>query len=354
MIFRFGASGLSVPNLPSVASPLGFFKRWATNLGGGNTQNGRDSAGRRLGVKLGNGATAHKNQIIIRQRGFQYWPGSNDHTLHAKVNGIVKFSKDYDTKRTYISPLPQVSVAAVDAASKPNGGGLPPPPEIDTLVETAKLTLANGIASGIAIAMGILMCFSGKRFFKLFLGSVGFLAGGLLGLMGAEFVKPHVAAENLTMITWIAIVLLGVVVAALSMWMWKVGVYIGAGLGGYSLMTYILSLRAGGIIQNAIGRSAALVVGAGLAVVAAVFLEDIAIIAASAITGALLVVLGADFYLKIGFKEHLYNIAVGDRFALNKTYDPLMYWLLSGTAALAVLGAVVQLLVPSKGYGRGE
>ena len=52
-------------------------KRWATNLGGGSTTNGRDSAGKRLGIKLGNGSKCKTGQIIIRQRGFQYYPGQN-------------------------------------------------------------------------------------------------------------------------------------------------------------------------------------------------------------------------------------------------------------------------------------
>lgn len=53
------------------------FKRWATNLGGGSTTNGRDSAGKRLGIKLGNGSKCKTGQIIVRQRGFQYYPGQN-------------------------------------------------------------------------------------------------------------------------------------------------------------------------------------------------------------------------------------------------------------------------------------
>lgn len=52
-------------------------KRWATNLGGGSTTNGRDSAGKRLGVKMGNGTKCKTGQIIVRQRGFQYYPGQN-------------------------------------------------------------------------------------------------------------------------------------------------------------------------------------------------------------------------------------------------------------------------------------
>lgn len=76
-------------------------KRWKTNLGGGTTQNGRDSAGRRLGVKLGNGIPIHYlakpgviflgakvkvPEVIIRQRGFQYYPGDNVFIPHTDLN----------------------------------------------------------------------------------------------------------------------------------------------------------------------------------------------------------------------------------------------------------------------------
>ena len=63
---------------------------------GGSSRNGRDSAGRRLGVKLFGGQSAIPGNIIVRQRGTQWWPGENvgmgrDHTLFALVDGEVKF-----------------------------------------------------------------------------------------------------------------------------------------------------------------------------------------------------------------------------------------------------------------------
>ncbi len=65
---------------------------------GGSSRNGRDSAGRRLGVKLYAGQKIKAGQIIIRQRGTKYYPGENvgigkDHTLYALSNGIVAFKK---------------------------------------------------------------------------------------------------------------------------------------------------------------------------------------------------------------------------------------------------------------------
>jgi large subunit ribosomal protein L27 len=73
---------------------------------GGSSRNGRDSAGRRLGVKLSGGQMAQPGAIIIRQRGTKYHPGTNvgmgtDHTIFAKVEGRVAFREVKE--RMYVS-----------------------------------------------------------------------------------------------------------------------------------------------------------------------------------------------------------------------------------------------------------
>ncbi len=65
---------------------------------GGSSRNGRDSAGRRLGVKKSGGQVVIPGNIIIRQRGTKYHPGSGvgigrDHTIFATVEGRVKFQR---------------------------------------------------------------------------------------------------------------------------------------------------------------------------------------------------------------------------------------------------------------------
>jgi large subunit ribosomal protein L27 len=65
---------------------------------GGSSRNGRDSAGRRLGVKKFGGEAVIAGNIIMRQRGTKVYPGINvgmgtDHTLFAKADGHVKFVK---------------------------------------------------------------------------------------------------------------------------------------------------------------------------------------------------------------------------------------------------------------------
>ena len=64
----------------------------------GSTHNGRDSAGRRLGAKVSDGEFVTAGSIIYRQRGTKIYPGNNcgmgtDHTLFAKIDGIVKFER---------------------------------------------------------------------------------------------------------------------------------------------------------------------------------------------------------------------------------------------------------------------
>jgi large subunit ribosomal protein L27 len=83
---------------------------------GGSSRNGRDSAGRRLGLKLFGGQKATAGNIIARQRGTTWHPGQNvgmgtDHTLFALVNGRVQFNTK--TKgRVYVSIVPVAEVAA--------------------------------------------------------------------------------------------------------------------------------------------------------------------------------------------------------------------------------------------------
>ncbi|MBI4435373.1 50S ribosomal protein L27 [Candidatus Uhrbacteria bacterium] len=65
---------------------------------GGSTSLGRDSHGKRLGVKLANGASAGAGEIIVRQRGTKIHPGKNvriggDDTLYAAIAGVVKFTQ---------------------------------------------------------------------------------------------------------------------------------------------------------------------------------------------------------------------------------------------------------------------
>ena len=83
---------------------------------GGSSRNGRDSAGRRLGLKLNGGESVLAGNIIARQRGTKWHAGRNvglakDHTLFALVDGKLQFATK--TKgRKYVSVVPMTEVAA--------------------------------------------------------------------------------------------------------------------------------------------------------------------------------------------------------------------------------------------------
>jgi large subunit ribosomal protein L27 len=82
---------------------------------GGSSRNGRDSAGRRLGVKLFGGQAAIPGNIIVRQRGTEWFPGAGvgmgrDHTIFAIAEGKVTFKKGFKG-RTFISVLPATKAA---------------------------------------------------------------------------------------------------------------------------------------------------------------------------------------------------------------------------------------------------
>ncbi len=79
-------------------------QRFAHKKGQSSTDNGRDSAGRRLGAKLADGQLAKAGAIIYRQRGTRIYPGKNvglgkDHTLFALVEGTVKYERSGKDKK---------------------------------------------------------------------------------------------------------------------------------------------------------------------------------------------------------------------------------------------------------------
>ncbi|MGJ8612019.1 MAG: 50S ribosomal protein L27 [Octadecabacter sp.] len=82
---------------------------------GGSSRNGRDSAGRRLGIKKFGGEVVIPGNIIARQRGNKWWPGQGvgegkDHTIFAVVEGNVTFRKGFKG-RTFISVMPAAEAA---------------------------------------------------------------------------------------------------------------------------------------------------------------------------------------------------------------------------------------------------
>ena len=77
---------------------------------GGSTRNGRDSESKRLGVKIFGGQQVSAGNIIVRQRGTKFHPGTNvgcgkDYTLYAKSDGVIEFRVKGPKQRKYVNVL---------------------------------------------------------------------------------------------------------------------------------------------------------------------------------------------------------------------------------------------------------
>jgi large subunit ribosomal protein L27 len=89
---------------------------------GGSSRNGRDSRGRRLGVKKFGGEAVVPGHIIVRQRGTKFHPGAHvgigrDHTLFATLEGAVQFRKGL-AGRTYVSVVPPAAAEPAPAMAE--------------------------------------------------------------------------------------------------------------------------------------------------------------------------------------------------------------------------------------------
>ena len=89
---------------------------------GGSSKNGRDSEGRRLGVKKSGGQEVLAGNIIIRQRGTKYKPGKNvglgkDHTIYSLINGQVLFTRGQGD-RAIVNVVPANDAAANQQAAE--------------------------------------------------------------------------------------------------------------------------------------------------------------------------------------------------------------------------------------------
>ena len=129
----------------------------AHKKGVGSTDNGRDSNSKRLGIKLFGGQLARAGNIIIRQRGTRYHVGPNaylgrDHTVHAKIDGRVAYSKG-KKNRTYVSIIP------LDA-----GEALVPSKPVREKKQAAPIAPATPAAPAKKATSGDKIAFDGKKY----------------------------------------------------------------------------------------------------------------------------------------------------------------------------------------------
>ncbi|KAK4535459.1 hypothetical protein CDCA_CDCA05G1484 [Cyanidium caldarium] len=111
-----GRVAVPLPTLPRL------FVRGATKKSTSVSKNGRDSAGRRLGLKVGNRERVRAGQVLIRQRGTKWLPGGNvglgrDHTIYALRDGLVAFTRNRAGRSVVNLEVPVVEEAEVVATA---------------------------------------------------------------------------------------------------------------------------------------------------------------------------------------------------------------------------------------------
>lgn len=212
-------------------------------------------------------------------------------------------------------------------------------------------TFPEGILGVLCIAGGLILCFLGKRIFKLFLGIVGFLAGVLLAILGLS-----ITGEQLNTVDpfhWIFVTVGGLALCILCFYVWKLAVYLTGTMGGFALSLYLCSILPAESMQDLKLRAAFHVAFTVAGAIAVVYLEDTILIIATGIAGALIACYGADlFNPESHFRSRIYQMAMT---AVVESEERQMDRVITVFAiALAVTGVVVQFLTRPKKRAAGS
>ena len=199
----------------------------------------------------------------------------------------------------------------------------------------------------ILIALGTYLALFGKKFFKVFLALIGFVAFGVAGLYLLLLLDDIWGfGENRRVIFYVVILLCACLGAGVSVVAWRVGVYAAAAAGGFFTGVFLMSIFAG--ITNHLSRQVFLTICTVASIVLVSFFDEIVIKAASSMVGALLLMCGLDCFLEGGYNEVVLNMLNTKKLVMN----PGVYGMLAGTAALALGGFAFQTVYGGKGFGR--
>lgn len=218
-----------------------------------------------------------------------------------------------------------------------------------------KGTWSADIIGIILITVGSFLAFTGKRFFKIFLGVSGLLSFGVLGLNLIAWIHEVIfTIPHLFYVSWAVAGVCGILGAFLCFKMWEIGVLAMAGFGGYSLGVWIMSMKSGHLITGYMTRNAFVTACTCAAIAAAWFFDELAIVISSGFSGALAIVLGIDCFINWGLKEVVLSMIFERDFKQLANVNMYVYIELGGVAALAVLGVVVQLLTGASKKGSAK
>lgn len=217
-----------------------------------------------------------------------------------------------------------------------------------------ELSWETGILGVILIASGVLLVFAGKRFFKIFLGTIGFLAGSIFGSISFYRINNFfnlIQLENAEYWFYGIAIVFGLLGAVLCVTFWKIGVYAASGLGGYMAGTFLLSTKEGGLIANQVGAVVFLTIVTIVPIVLTALFEHLVLIISSSLIGSTCLALGSDCFLNWGLKIVMLEAIMTQHVDLTQ-FDYKIYYMLGGIVVISVVGVFIQLQSKDTGYGR--
>ncbi|KAF8943639.1 hypothetical protein BGZ47_005212 [Haplosporangium gracile] len=201
------------------------------------------------------------------------------------------------------------------------------------------LSVQAGIAGGVLIVLGLILCFLGVRFFRVCMFLIGFYFFGNISYIGMA--NGGVTSQTLLLVISIVVGILG---GLLLVCCSRLGVAVLGAMALYSLGLWILGWQSGGVIHSSSGRAILLGVLAVVGFILGFIREKETVIIGSAILGAYSFVAGVDFFAHTGFISEADSFInsknnVGNR--VGKLSGP-EYALLATFIVMAILGMIVQ------------
>jgi len=201
------------------------------------------------------------------------------------------------------------------------------------------VTVQAGIAGGILILAGFILCFFGYRVFHVTMFLIGFYFFGNLTYIG----MANGGITNSTLLLAVAIGV-GIVGGLLLVCCSKLGVAVLGALALYALGLWILGWKSGGVITSSTGRIILLVALAVIGFILGLFREREMVIVGSAIVGAYSFVIGVDMFVHTGFKEQADQF-INSKSTIEEHFNNQStgaYALLATFIVMAILGLLIQ------------
>ncbi len=267
-------------------------------------------------------------------------------STRAATNAISGNNSDSDdNSKSMVNKGTGNAGAAVTSAAARANSKLP---DLDYHTAISKIELAShesAIIACIGIAVGALLCFAGQAYFKVFLGLVGLCFGGLVGLRLLGIVAYFDLLPNSNAKLWAYgfVISIGLIGASLCLCLWNTGIFVAAATAGYFGTSVIIAFPVIEPVANTVNRHTLLVIGVIGALVLAWYFRTLVVAVASSVIGAFILSIAVDMFLKTGFKEDIYNMAVEQHPEI-PTKDSPAYGMYVMYVLLVAAGVVCQIL----------